>query len=163
MLDMLVAMSRHCSASIPATLADDMHSGRKKGVCVAYDCADVEVVFPILDRNVEAVASTVEVFDDRIDAPVAELVGDVSIVAVGRTEIRWATVSDVDQRLARPDRCCCAGRCSPLLTTTSRALNPQNAASTPPGTDTSTRLRTPSSLPSPVTIGAQGSGERYSS
>jgi len=83
MLDMLVAMSRHCSASIPAALADDMYLIRKEGVGVAYDCADVEVVFPILDRNVEAVASTVEVLDDRIDAPVAEFVDHVSIVAIG--------------------------------------------------------------------------------
>ena len=44
--------------------------------------ADVEVVLPVLDRDVERVAARVEVGDDRLVAPVAVAVDDVAAVAV---------------------------------------------------------------------------------
>ena len=52
---MLVAIRNHRTAAIPLPLADNVHSGCQEGVGVANHRTDVEVVLPILDRNVEGV------------------------------------------------------------------------------------------------------------
>ena len=49
----------------------------------ADDGADVEVVLPVLDRDVEVVPAGVEVGDDRLHRPVAVAVDDVAAVALG--------------------------------------------------------------------------------
>jgi len=63
---------------------DDVNGAGEERVRVADDRADVEVVLPVLDRNVEAVAACVEVVDDRLDGPVAVAVDDVAAVAIGK-------------------------------------------------------------------------------
>ena len=64
-----------------------MHLGRKKGVGCPHDRADVAVVFPVLDRNVERVSFGVELGNDCVATPIAEAVLDVSAVS-GSQEIR---------------------------------------------------------------------------
>src|SRR5690606_31670555 len=65
-----------------ATPPDDVHPRRGEGVRAAHHRADVEVMAPVLDRDVEGVATRVELGDDRLDGPVAEAVLDVAPVAV---------------------------------------------------------------------------------
>ena len=81
--DVLVAVGDHRAAPVPAAVADDVHLGGQERVGVAHDGADVEVVLPVLDRDVERVPARVEVGDDRLAAPVAVAVDDVAGVAVG--------------------------------------------------------------------------------
>ena len=56
-------------------------AGRAEGVGVAHHRADVEVVAPVLDRDVERVPAAVEVGDDRLHPPVPVAVDDVAAVA----------------------------------------------------------------------------------
>ena len=79
----LVAVGHHRAAPVPPPVADDVHLGGQEGVGAAHDRADVEVVLPVLDRDVEVVATGVEVGDDRLHRPVAVAVDDVAPVALG--------------------------------------------------------------------------------
>jgi hypothetical protein len=49
----LVAVGDHRAAAVPAPAADDVDLGGQEGVGVAHDGADVEVVLPVLDGDVE--------------------------------------------------------------------------------------------------------------
>ena len=80
----LVAVGDHRAATVPPTLADDVHLGGEERVRGAHDRADVEVVLPVLDGDVEGVPAGVEVGDDRLEAPVAVAVDDVAPVTVAR-------------------------------------------------------------------------------
>ena len=90
---MLVAVGDHRAATVPAAVADDVHLGGQERVGRAHDRADVEVVLPVLDRDVEVVPAGVEVGDDRLHAPVAVAVDDVAPVALGE---------QLGRRTARP-------------------------------------------------------------
>jgi len=83
MSDVLVSVRDHCAPSIPAAFADDVYLGCKERVGSSDDCADVEVVLPVFDRDVEGMASGVEVGNDRLLGPVAVAVQDVTAVPVG--------------------------------------------------------------------------------
>ena len=83
MAHVLVAVGDHGPAPVPATLADDVHLPGQEGVGRAHDRPDVEVVLPVLDRDVEVVAPRVQVGDDRIQGPVAVAVDHVAPVALG--------------------------------------------------------------------------------
>lgn len=83
MSDVLVSVGDHCAPSIPAAFADDVYLGCKERVGSSDDCADVEVVLPVFDRDVEGVASGVEISNDRLLGPVAIAVQDVTAVPVG--------------------------------------------------------------------------------
>ena len=78
----LVAVGHHRPATVPATLADDVEGLGVEGIRRADDRPDVEVVAPVLDGDVEVVASRVEVGDDRLLPPVAVGVDDVAAVTV---------------------------------------------------------------------------------
>ncbi len=84
----LVAVGDHRAAPVPPTVADDVHLGGEERVGGADDRADVEVVLPVLDRDVEVVPAGVEVGDDRLHRPVAVAVDDVAAVALGRAARR---------------------------------------------------------------------------
>ena len=56
---MLVAVGDHGSAAVPSTVSDDVNFGGEKRVSCSNDRADVEVVLPVFDGNVEFVAAAV--------------------------------------------------------------------------------------------------------
>ena len=78
----LVPVGDHRAAAVPPLASDDVHLGGEEGVGRPHDRADVEVVLPVLDRDVEGMPSRVEVGDDRLEPPVAVAVDHVASVAV---------------------------------------------------------------------------------
>jgi hypothetical protein len=64
--DVLVSVGDHGAPPVPPAVPDDAHAGREERVGVADDGADVEVVRPVLDRDVEREATRVEVSDDGL-------------------------------------------------------------------------------------------------
>ena len=75
--DVLVTVGDHRAAAVPLPVADDVHLGGEEGVRSPDDRADVQVVLPVLDRDVERVPPPVQVRDDRLERPVAVLVDHV--------------------------------------------------------------------------------------
>ena len=53
MTHVLVAVGDHRSPAVPAPLPDDVNFGGKECVGVAHHSPDVEVMLPVLNRNVE--------------------------------------------------------------------------------------------------------------
>ena len=53
--DVLVAVGDHRAALVPAATADDVHGVGDERVGAAHDRADVHVVLPVLDGDVERV------------------------------------------------------------------------------------------------------------
>ena len=105
---MLVAIRDHGPAPVPAAAPDDVHLPGQEGIRGAHHRADVEVVAPVLDRHVEAVAPLVEGGHDGLQPPVAELVDHVAAVAVAQqlgvpvlTVRPWA-LPRADADLVRP-------------------------------------------------------------
>ena len=98
----LVAVGDHRAAPVPAAPADDVHLGGEERVRAAHDRADVHVVLPVLDRDMERMPLPVEVGDDRVHAPVAVLVDDVAGVAVREQFRIEARVVGPGLRPARP-------------------------------------------------------------
>ena len=80
--EVLVAIGDHRTATVPAAATDDVHGLGGERVGGAHDRADVEVVLPVLDGDVERMPVPVEVGHDRLEAPVAIAVDDVARVAV---------------------------------------------------------------------------------
>ena len=97
--DVLVAVGDHRPAAVPAPVADDVHLCGQERVGGSHDRADVEVVLPVLDRDMEVVPPGVEVRDDRGHGPVAVAVHDVAPVAVGQQR---RVVPGVGRRWALP-------------------------------------------------------------
>lgn len=58
-----------------------MHCRRPKRVGVANHGADVEVMFPVLDRDMERMTSTLQFLNDCLVAPVSKLVDHVAGIA----------------------------------------------------------------------------------
>jgi hypothetical protein len=77
----LVTVGHHGASPIPPSLSHDVNLRCLEGVCGAYDAADVEVVLPVLDGDVEPMAMSIEVGDDRIAPPVAIAVDDIAAIA----------------------------------------------------------------------------------
>ncbi len=82
--DVLVAVGHHCATPVPLPLAHDMHRSGEKGIGVAHDGTDVEVVLPVLDRHLEGMPALVEVGHDGLTAPVAITIDNVAPVAVAQ-------------------------------------------------------------------------------
>jgi hypothetical protein len=57
--------------------------GRKR-VGSAHDRSDVEIVFEVLDGNVEGIPFRIKVGDDRVEFPVAVLIDHVPVVAIAQ-------------------------------------------------------------------------------
>jgi hypothetical protein len=93
--EVLVDLGHHRAASVPAPPADEVDGGGEEGVGVAHHRADVRIVQPVLDRDVEGVTAAVEVGDDRLDPPVAVALDDVATVAAGEQ-------LGVEPRVVRP-------------------------------------------------------------
>ena len=80
--DLLVPVGDHRAAAVPAAPADDVDLGGEEGVRGPDHRADVQVVLPVLDRDVERVPPSVQVRDDRVQPPVPVPVDHVAPVAV---------------------------------------------------------------------------------
>jgi len=59
-----------------------VHCSNVVRICRTDDCTDVEIVLPILDRNMQWAAMGVEICADCFNSPVAILVDDVATIAV---------------------------------------------------------------------------------
>jgi hypothetical protein len=66
-MDVLVAVSDHCTAPIPALAADDVHLRSEKRIRRPDYGADIEVMLEILDRNVKGMSTFVKIGDDRLN------------------------------------------------------------------------------------------------
>lgn len=82
MADVLVLVRDHGAATIPAAAPNDVDLFCEERVGGADHGADVEIVLPVLDGNVEFVAAGIKLGDDRVVLPVAVLVQDVAAVAI---------------------------------------------------------------------------------
>ena len=78
----LISVSDHGTASIPPFAAHDVHGLGEKGVRAAHCRPDVQVVRPVLNRDVERVPARVEIGHDCIASPVSVSVDHVAAVAV---------------------------------------------------------------------------------
>ena len=77
--------------TVPLAAPDDVHLLGEEGVGGAHDRPDVEVVLPVLDRDVELMTPMVEIGDHRLPPPIAIAVDDVAPVTLaeqGRIETR---------------------------------------------------------------------------
>ena len=113
----LVAVGHHRAAPVPPPVADDVHLAGQERVGRADDRADVEVVLPVLDGDVEVVPPGVEVGDDRLHRPVAVAVDDVAPVALGEQPLvvplpRRPAAPPTARRRPRRDRAA-SGRTAP--------------------------------------------------
>ena len=84
--DVLVAVRHHRAAAVPFAVADDVHLLGEEGVRSTDDRADVQVVLPVLDRDMERMPLLVEVLDDRLEPPVPVFVHHVAPIA-GREQL----------------------------------------------------------------------------
>ncbi|MPM55126.1 hypothetical protein SDC9_101914 [bioreactor metagenome] len=87
--DVQIAVGHHRTATVPATVSDDVHEFDIERVGGTHDRADVEVVLPVLDGDLQARrgdprAAGIEIVDDGVHPPVAVAVDDVAAVAVGQ-------------------------------------------------------------------------------
>ena len=79
--DVLITIGNHCPPPIPTAFANDVNFASEECVCGPHDCADVEVVLPVLNCDVERVPSCIEVGDDRRLRPVAITINNVATIA----------------------------------------------------------------------------------
>src|SRR4030095_13964718 len=79
--NVLVPIGDHGATPVPPALADDVNLAGEEGVRSSHDTADVEVVLPVLDGDVEVVPLRIQVGDDRAAPPVAVAIDDVAMIA----------------------------------------------------------------------------------
>ena len=78
-----VAIGHHCTALIPITLSNDVYGADIKCIRCTYDRSNVEIVLPILNRNLQLVSLGIEISNNRGDRPIAIVVEDIASVAIG--------------------------------------------------------------------------------
>jgi hypothetical protein len=81
MSDIDVAIRHHRAPTVPPAIADDVHGGSLERVRVSHYRADVHVVLPVLDGDMERPTMRFEIRHDRVVAPVAVAVDDVAPIA----------------------------------------------------------------------------------
>src|SRR5262245_10837837 len=82
--DVLVSISDHRAPPVPPAFADDVDLAGEEGVRRSHNAADVEVVLPVLDGDMEVMPSRVQIGDDRVASPVAVAIDDVAMIAAGQ-------------------------------------------------------------------------------
>ena len=82
MIDLQVAVSHHCPATIPTTTPNNVDSAGSQRIRSAHDGTDIEVMTEVLDCNLERERVGCDVFADRVHRPVAILVFNVTMIAV---------------------------------------------------------------------------------
>ena len=81
---MLIPVGHHRTASVPAFLTNNVHFLRQKGVRGAHHGTDIQIVLPVLDRDVKIMAARVKVGDNRLHAPVTVLIHHIAAVALAQ-------------------------------------------------------------------------------
>ena len=81
---MLVPVGHHRTTTVPAFLTDNMHFLRQKGVRGAHHGTDIQIVLPILNRDVKIVAARIKVGDNRLHAPVTVFIHHIAAVALAQ-------------------------------------------------------------------------------
>jgi hypothetical protein len=79
---MHVFVGHHCAAAIPSFLADDVNTLCIEGIGCSHDSSDVQIVLPILDRNMKRMSVSVEVSDDCLVRPIAIPITHISAITV---------------------------------------------------------------------------------
>ena len=64
-LDVEIAVGDHRSPPVPAPTPDDVHTCDVEGVRSSHDGADIEVVLPVLDCDMQRMPPGVEIGNDR--------------------------------------------------------------------------------------------------
>ena len=82
-MHVVVSVGHHCPAAVPTPLPNDVHASGIEGVRIAYDGSDVEIVLPVLDRDMHRSAGFVEVRNDCLASPIAVPVNHVAAIALG--------------------------------------------------------------------------------
>ena len=82
-LQMLIAVCHHCSATIPAASSDDVHRRRGKRIRGPHHGPDVGVVREVLDGHMKRVSACIDVVDDRLTTPIPVCINDIPGVALG--------------------------------------------------------------------------------
>lgn len=82
MVHMHVLVGHHRSSAIPSLLADDVHTFGIESVRGSNDGADIQIVLPVLDRNMKRVAASVEVSNDRFVRPIPITIADIAAITV---------------------------------------------------------------------------------
>src|SRR6476620_1931745 len=77
-----IAVGDHRSSAVPASPADNVHARDVEGVCGPHYRADVEVVFPVLDRYPQRVPPSLKIGNDRLNRPVAVAIDDIPAIAM---------------------------------------------------------------------------------
>ena len=61
-----------------------MHFLRQKGVRGAHHGTDIQIVLPVLDRDMKIMAARIKVGDNRLHAPVTVLIHHIAAVALAQ-------------------------------------------------------------------------------
>ena len=75
-----VAVGNHGASTIPIALADDVNGADIEGVGGANNRTNVEIMLPILNRNLQFMALGVEIGDDCLNFPISVMIKDVAAV-----------------------------------------------------------------------------------
>ncbi len=101
-VDVLVAVGHHRAALVPATLPNNVDRFRSERIRSANNRANVHVVLPVLNSNMEVVPAGIKVGHDSFHAPVAVLINHIAGVAVGQQVRIPVLASRPRARSARP-------------------------------------------------------------
>jgi len=82
MVHVQVLVGDHCAALVPVSLTDDVHTSDVERVRSAHDCTDVQVMLPVLDRDLQRIPMRIEVRADCLPGPLPVLVNDVAPIAI---------------------------------------------------------------------------------
>ena len=82
MEDGQVLVCHHRATSVPIALSDDMDSRDIEGIRRPYDRSDIEIVLPVLDRDMQWSAAGIKISDDLLDLPIAVLIEDVAAISI---------------------------------------------------------------------------------
>tara|TARA_B100000073_G_scaffold104795_1_gene83999 strand:+ start:4073 stop:4525 length:453 start_codon:yes stop_codon:yes gene_type:complete len=81
---MLVTVGDHRTASVPFPVTNNVHCCCQERVGISDNCADVQIMLPVFDGDMEGMASPVQVFDNSFATPIPVLVYNVSAVPISQ-------------------------------------------------------------------------------
>ncbi|MDT4866761.1 hypothetical protein FQZ97_1016360 [compost metagenome] len=78
---MQIPVGHHRPATIPVTLADNMHRRHIKGVGVAHNCANIHIMLPVLNRNMKIDSTLIKIGFYSLDRPVAIFIFNITAIS----------------------------------------------------------------------------------